>query len=681
MFLSIPVLRALPLLLAGLLPTPLLLAQTHPAADSIPTSRNLSEVAAGLQGQLVSLDGSQSLSEVTVTASRLDQRSRETGRNVTIIPGAELSRFPVNSLDDLLRCLPSLEVQSRGSFGAQADITLRGSTFNQVLILLDGQRLNDPLTGHFNSYFPIAPAEIAQIEIVRGPGSALYGPDAVGGIIHIVTKTFAARRPTEQLNLQATGLRGEWKLWHVNAGGFAQTARLRVGGGVLLNKTQGQPREAPSTGRNDLNLRTYSLSASYDLTSKLSVAARAAFDRRDFDAQYFYSTFATDLSRERTTRDFVQAQLRFRPRPGQQTELQVAHSYSTDYYAFTPAGRPNEHETRFTNAQLHHTQALGNTLKLGAGGQYDDRRIQSNNQGNHQTAHYGLYSLLAYSGVANLTATGSLRFDHDAAYGSQWIPQLNLSYAPVAALVLRGGVGRSVRAASFTERYYNYLAASPLRDGSTVGLASLQAERATTYELGADYSPWPQLTFKATAFARDGHDLIDYVLRPGPDAIRQTGLANLQADRSYNLAQNLRSVRTQGLETELWGQAPLGAHLRLEAVAGYTYLTNASPVVSQYLGSFARHLVSGTLTLRASRYGSFTLSGLYKQRDAAAADQISRRLTADYAVFNARLEAAVLPKRVFVVLQAQNLFDAQYADLLGAQMPGRWLMGGLRLNY
>ncbi len=78
-------------------------------------------------------DSSRTLREVTVYASRLSQPANQTGRAVTVISGASLARYPFNSLDDLLRCLPALEVQSRGSFGAQADVSLRGSTFNQVL--------------------------------------------------------------------------------------------------------------------------------------------------------------------------------------------------------------------------------------------------------------------------------------------------------------------------------------------------------------------------------------------------------------------------------------------------------------------------------------------------------------------------------------------------------------------
>ena len=67
---------------------------------------------------------------------------------------------------------------------------LRGSTFNQTLVLLDGMRVNDPLTGHFSMYIPITISDIHQIEIIRGGASSIYGPDAVGGVINIVTKNF-----------------------------------------------------------------------------------------------------------------------------------------------------------------------------------------------------------------------------------------------------------------------------------------------------------------------------------------------------------------------------------------------------------------------------------------------------------------------------------------------------------
>src|SRR3978361_2092596 len=118
------------------------------------------------------------LDPVTVTASIAPIATSKTGRNITVIKGEQLDKQPIHSIDELLKYLPGIEVQQRGPMGAQSDIIIRGGTFQQVLVVLDGIRLNDPLTGHFSSYIPIAPAEIERIEILKGAASAIYGTQA-----------------------------------------------------------------------------------------------------------------------------------------------------------------------------------------------------------------------------------------------------------------------------------------------------------------------------------------------------------------------------------------------------------------------------------------------------------------------------------------------------------------------
>ena len=105
-----------------------------------------------------------SLDPVTITATLSQKRSSETGRNISIIKGEQFRNLPVHSVDELLRYVPGVEIQARGPMGSQADIVLRGGTFQQVLVILDGVRLNDPNTGHFNSYIPVAPEEIDRID-------------------------------------------------------------------------------------------------------------------------------------------------------------------------------------------------------------------------------------------------------------------------------------------------------------------------------------------------------------------------------------------------------------------------------------------------------------------------------------------------------------------------------------
>jgi len=134
------------------------------------------------------------LNPVTITATLQPLPVSRTGRNIISIPGDYFDKLPVHSIDELLRFVPGVEVQMRGPSGSQSDIVLRGGTFQQVLIILDGQRLNDPNTGHFNSYIPIAPTEIEKIEILKGASSAIYGSEAVGGVINIITKSFSAKR-------------------------------------------------------------------------------------------------------------------------------------------------------------------------------------------------------------------------------------------------------------------------------------------------------------------------------------------------------------------------------------------------------------------------------------------------------------------------------------------------------
>ncbi|OGX81233.1 TonB-dependent receptor plug domain-containing protein [Hymenobacter glacialis] len=625
-------------------------------------------------------DSSRALREVTVYASRLSQPLNQTGRAVTVIAGASIARYPVNSLDDLLRCLPALEVQSRGPFGAQADVSLRGSTFNQVLFLLDGMRLNDPLSGHFGAYLPITPAEIEQIEIIRGAGAALYGPDAVGGVINIVTKTFAATERRNEAELTSTTMRGEWNLWHTNTGGFLAKNKLRVGGGILLNTTDGQLRAAPSKLRSDANLKTYSLSAAYELAPKLSVAARASLDRRDYNAQYFYTTNPADQARETTNRDWYQGQVRYQHSERARTEAQFSTSRSTDYYVFTPTSVASDHLMHYTNLLLSHQQQFSDKVRATLGTQADRRAVRSNDRGNHTQWHYAAFGVVAVTPTPGLALTGGLRLDHDQAYGTELVPQLNVSQQIGEVLTVRGAIGRAIRAPDFTERYTSNGRPGVVPNGFNVGNPELQAERTLNYEAGVDYRPLPGLTAKATYFLRKGNNQIDYVPVSGAQVIEATGLTNLNASRTYRFAQNLFDVTTNGLETELTAAHQLTPTTRFDGSVGYTYVkvTNAENIASQYLANIARQVVSGTVGLTTKRVNG-SVSGLWKQRNAAAVAAISRAQAAEYMVFNARLEVALLPQRLWLTGQVQNLFNEQYSDLLGAQMPNRWLMGGVRL--
>src|SRR5690606_4048834 len=152
------------------------------------------------------------LDPVTVSASISPVPVSRTGRNVTVVSGESYSVLPVMSVDEFIKYLPGIEVQVRGPGGSQADNVLRGGTLKQVLVILDGIRINDPNTGHFSAYIPVTPSEIDRIEILKGASSALYGSDAVGGVVHIITKAFAAQQNSEIQTLSVGMKIGEYGL-------------------------------------------------------------------------------------------------------------------------------------------------------------------------------------------------------------------------------------------------------------------------------------------------------------------------------------------------------------------------------------------------------------------------------------------------------------------------------------
>ncbi len=624
------------------------------------------------------------LPNVTVYSSRLGLDTKQLGRNITIISGKDLSKYPVNSLDDILRFLPSVEVQSRGSFGTQADITMRGSTFNQVLILIDGMRVNDPLTGHFNGYIPITPAEIEQIEVVRGAGSALFGADAVGGIINIITKTFSQNSRPDGYDVKATLAGGEYDLRHLNAGVYLKKQRFQIGGGILINQSAGQLLQLKTPNdqrRSDFSLKTYSLSAAYDF-GQLSVSARAAIDDRDFNAQYYYTRSTLDLARETVKRDWYQGQLRYKFNDRHTTELQVARQNNHDYYVFNaniPSILPNSNFSNYTNLQVNHYAKLSDVFKLTLGGQIDRRDLASTDRGDHQTGHWGIYGLSSYRPVPSLNVTGSLRLDNDSSYGTEISPQVNVSYQIGQFATLRGSFGKSIRAADFTERYTSNNLHAPLTPLRNLGNPNLEAERAWNTELGADVQLGKYLVLKATAFNRDATNLIDYVKT---NETQIWNNANLKKGSDYFFAQNLAAVQTKGLELELWTKAKLTPKATFEAGVGYTWISskNSQGIVSQYLTNYAGQLASGTVVL-TTPYFNWSVSGLWKSRDAASAAAINRELKTDYQVINTKIDVNVWKQKTYLLVQVQNLFNGDYADLLGVKMPDRWLSVGIRVAF
>ena len=144
------------------------------------------------------------LREIGVNAA-LYQLHSSSGRLLTIIDRKTIEKMPLQSIDDLLETLSGVDIRNRGVGGTQSDISIRGGSFDQVLVLLNGVNITDPQTGHYNLDIPIELSDIARIELLQGSAARIYGPNAFSGAINIVTNGKTIKSAAAQLTAGSYG--------------------------------------------------------------------------------------------------------------------------------------------------------------------------------------------------------------------------------------------------------------------------------------------------------------------------------------------------------------------------------------------------------------------------------------------------------------------------------------------
>lgn len=612
------------------------------------------------------------LDPVSVTATLGPAKISRTGRHLVIIPGNLLQKLPIHSIDEMLRYVPGVEVQSRGPMGTQSDIVMRGGTFQQVLVLLDGLRLNDPITGHFNSYIPVAMEEIERIEVLKGPAAALYGSDAVGGVIHVITKTFHRSDSLLKTVASARYTHGDNKLRSAQGGVYAASRKWAVSGGVLANKAEGLMQRGTTSYFNN---QTASISAGYRPSDKFKLALRSSYDDRSFSAQNYYTTFLSDTAKEQVRTAWQQAGVQFNTERSV-WKADLGFKVTDDEYAFNSVAIPNKNKSSLWQALLQHQIGLSKGNRMHSGLQLVRRGIHSNDRGDHDDLNLIAFSQLLFNLTKDFTVLPALRFDWHEQRGLETVPQLSLAYN-LNRWGLRASAGKTIRDADFTERYNNYN--KPVVASGRIGNPDLQAETAFAYEGGIDFTPTPKWKISAGYFQRFHKGLIDYAPTAYADMPRKT---NLVPTGTYALAKNLSDVNIYGTEIDIRFELPLRTTSgRLSGNAGAVWAKAHSdePASSFYLSSFAHFLTNFNLVYSNSWFNA-GFSGVYKERSTSNASSIGARLSADYLVINGKVEVDLFKRKAAIYAQVDNIFDVSYSDFLGAEMPGRWLMGGVKLR-
>ncbi len=620
---------------------------------------------------------------ITLQTTQIPQKLSETGRSISIITSEEIASLSATSIDEVLQTVVGVEIQSRGGFGVQGDIQMRGSTFTQVLILIDGMKMNDPLTGHFNSYIPVTMSEIERIEVLRGAASAMYGADAVGGVINIITKTFA-QSASDATHAEINY--GEHNLVAGQIGAFRNRGKLRLSGGIQVTQSDGEfinevvidTNTTLEAYYNFFDINTVGASASYGLMDQVRLSVQTSFDHRDVGARYWYTASAFDKSVETIANWWNRVQVAI-VSDKSSTDINLAHKQNTDEFVFSPDfPSTNNHVSQYTNLTVNHLRPISDHLTLKGGIQVDRRAIESNDRGDHNDMHYGGYAMGAYQ-QNQWNVIASLRGDYDDNYQFEFSPSVNVSYV-MPQLVLRGSVGKSIRAADYTERFVSNNLTN-LSPGRNLGNPDLLAERSWSQEIGVDYTPIEPWRLSVTGFSRQSSNLIDFVSANEGEIGSVSEIGSLQAGADYFFAQNIFDVVTSGVEVESNYTRTLGDNMTFSWTLGYTLMntTNEEDIISVYISSHAKHLVANRVVLRGKNL-SIGVNSLYKQREARVASSINSELEESYWLWNTRI-GYDLTDGAGIHLDVRNVFDKAYQNILGAQMPGRWLMGGVHWGF
>jgi iron complex outermembrane receptor protein len=547
----------------------------------------------------------------------------EADRDVNAVKVAEQQRPLYDSWFDLLSLDPALDLQVRAPGGFMGDLSIRGATFGQTLVLLNGLRLDSVQTGHFNLDLPIPMEMVSGIEVLKGAGSALYGSDAIGGVVNVIAK------PLEQNEFRLLGGAG-------NFGSNEQHAVTSFG--------QDWWREELAFGRDfstgfmpDRDYRNLSLSS---LTQIRKGSLLLAYSDKPYGANQFYGPYP---SWERIKTWLLSAHQNI----GDKTEASFAYRRHTDLFVLfrdSPQIYTNRHAEDGWQGDLrrHDNVPLHGVISYGVEGLAES--INSTNLGIRSRKRGSGYVFYDLRSVRRYSFSVGVREEVYGAHSVDTSPSVSGAAWLSSRFKLRASASRAFRLPSFTDLYYS--------DPSNRGNPNLKPESAISYEGGLDAYLRTGLHASVTVFERRDKNVIDYVAAPGGTVYTATNFDNLHftgvegglvydPHPSQHFALTFSALHALNASSDL-------------STSKYTFNYPAQSGVVEWRGTVSKHIVART------RIGV-----------------VERLQRSPYAIWDA--SASYATGRVRPFLQFSNITSTVYQDLPGIAMPKRGVMGGLEL--
>jgi iron complex outermembrane receptor protein len=669
----------------------------------------------GFLGVVKKQDKSIELNEVEVSSSLAKTTYAAATRQITVLTAKQIQQLPVNNVNELLDYLGSVDMRQRGPLDVQGDLGVRGGTFDQTLILVNGVRMNNPQTGHHNMNLPVPLQMIERIEVIQGGATNAHGIGAMTGVVNIILKS-----APHKFNAGYALTTGENGLLNSSFYVGKKMGKWGVQLGQQSQKTAGYIANTDfESSKLFVNLeREFKLGK-----EKGHISIFYAENQKAFGAQNYYSTTFPDQFEATSTRVFglkldesigLNTDLRFNMNLVTGTDRfelyretaglggfdasNVAYDKLSNgrYYraadgdtAASWYSGPNFHQTLVFNQNIvatHrwnvvHQTSLGYNLRYDEihsnvlGGDFGDVYLVPGWEGytmdkGASTADFSFFAEHKYSRERFQVSAGAMLNYHEGPIGDSsyfFSPSLDVLYRLTKDASLYATANRSMRYPTYTDLYYNR--------GGAQGSLDLSPESAWNYELGYKQKSG-QVYSSAALFHRRSKDLIDWVSYAGdPIAyasnITSLALTGIEGGMQYNASKRKALLRNATIQAAFMrGVTPEVDFSSLYALDYLQAKINARATQRLGLGFFLNYSI--TLQDRVGTYMS--IGGEEVNYDPFALVDFKLYYAPAGGIFKRQF-----PFQAFVNIN--NALDAAYYDRGNVIQPGRWVSTGLEFRF
>ncbi len=603
------------------------------------------------------------LGVIVITPTRGPRMVKDLPTNVSVITRQEITESSAQNVAEVLKNRLGVEIRRYGTLGAPSYVALRGCSAYQTLVMVDGRSVNSISDGIADlSQFPVD--NIERIEVIRGPASALYGANALGGVVNIITKEAEEEKVDVGVNL-GLGSFGT-QIGRLNFG--TENANIKVYFTISNNTSSGWRKNSAYDNHNLTGRLAYDAGkvgifefrGGYH-KSKLGLpGVNYELDPITWERILLDERYASDPSHnQEDEKEYLVLEY---SNGGDNSKLLLRAYGSSDMRRDRNPSEPrydlHENITQGVETQVDAPYGIALGMDIHQDKYEQINEIDSKTRIDEKNLNKSIFIQESLSLKPLMTIMG-FRYDHHSAYGGQINPSFALVYHLLQSLKISFNLARGFRAPTFCDLYQPY---TDYGIYQAQGNSDLKPEKAWAYDLGFEHQLGNSLLSRLTLFRTNIDDLIEWAMNPS----------------FIWTPSNVAEAYSQGVEVEFIHQITP----RLSQAINYAYVHSLGKREGQDKFEIAPYKPRNRANYRISYRSNFglnvNLGTEYVGEQWSGAGKTGDKLP-EYFLINARIGQTIGSLEIYVSFD--NILDKKYETVFGYPMPGTTVMAGISLKF